>query len=247
MDSTSKTRRHRILIAVAAAMLVGAGGALVAIGVWGNPPPPQPPVSASQSANSPAGNGSTGSEGLGLDSEDSSSAQTTPSTAPPQTVGPVLAASKPTRIVIPGIDVDSGLMELGLNEDGTPEVPPFEKDSPAGWYRGSPTPGQLGPSIILGHVDTYKAGPVVFYKLGAMQAGDTISVTRADSTVAVFTVDRVESFPKEGFPELEVYGNTDSAQLRLITCGGEFVDHQYENDIVVFASLTSSHPVDPAA
>ncbi len=240
MHASSNTRRHRIVIAVAAVLLAAAGGIIVAVGIWGNPAPPQPPVSASQPAatSSPAAPPvSNGSAPVA-----SSSPAASPASIPAPVTGPVLPPSKPTRIVIPAIDVDSNLMELGLNKDGTPEVPPFDKDSPAGWYRGSPTPGQLGPSIILGHVDTYKAGPVVFYRLGDVRPGDAVSVTRADNTVAVFTVDRVESFPKKGFPELEVYGNTDSAQLRLITCGGDFVDHQYENDIVVFASLTSSHP-----
>ncbi|BDZ45306.1 class F sortase [Naasia aerilata] len=142
---------------------------------------------------------------------------------------------------IPSIGVDSALMELGLNRDGTIEVPPFDKDAPAGWYRGSPTPGELGPAVILGHVDTYQAGPVVFYRLGDVRPGDAVSVTREDGSVAAFQVDHVDSFPKATFPTLEVYGNTPDAELRLITCGGDWDPdaHDYAANIVVFAHLVT--------
>lgn len=134
-------------------------------------------------------------------------------------------------------------MQLGQNADGTVQVPPLGTDSPAGWYQKSPTPGQQGPSVILGHVDA-AAGPSVFYNLGKLRAGDQIAVTRADNTVAIFTVDKVAEYPKAAFPQFTVYGNTINAQLRLITCGGTYdrsIGH-YVNNIVVFASLTSSHP-----
>lgn len=238
MNSTQKNRRLGRLITGAAVLLLVAGGTALGFGVWGNTPPPQPP----DSAGIPAPSALVGTAPSAAAGPTSGAAAPSPSTDAAAPVGPVLDKSTPTHIDIPSIGVDSALTDLGLNDDGSLEVPPFEKDSPAGWYRGSPTPGEVGPSIILGHVDTYKAGPVVFYRLGDMREGDEISVTRKDDTVAVFRVDRVESFPKANFPELEVYGNTNSAQVRLITCGGEYKDHQYVNDIVVFATLVSSHP-----
>jgi sortase (surface protein transpeptidase) len=158
-------------------------------------------------------------------------------------VGPILPPSEPTRLAVPAIGVDTSLIQLDQNADGTVQVPPLTSDSPAGWYDKSPTPGQVGPAVILGHVDT-PAGRSVFYSLGLLRQGDQVSVTRADGTVAVFTVDRVAEYPKNAFPQLTVYGNTDNAQLRLITCGGaydESIGH-YVDNIVVFASLTSSHP-----
>jgi sortase (surface protein transpeptidase) len=123
-------------------------------------------------------------------------------------------------------------------------VPPLSADSWAGWYRYSPAPGQLGPAIVLGHVDSAKYGPGVFFRLGALRPHDTVAVTRADHRVAVFTVDRVAEFAKDRFPTLDVYGNTDRAALRLITCGGRFdlSAHSYEDNIVAFASLTSVRP-----
>jgi sortase (surface protein transpeptidase) len=150
----------------------------------------------------------------------------------------------PVALEIPQLDVHSDLLQLGLNPDQTVQVPPLDKDSRAGWYKYSPTPGQLGPSVILGHVDSAKYGPGVFFKLGALRPGSTLSVTRSDRTTAVFRVDRVVSYSKDSFPTLEVYGNTDSAQLRLITCGGKFdlSTHNYESNIVAFATLVSSHP-----
>jgi sortase (surface protein transpeptidase) len=234
MMNTQKNRRPSRLLTLAAVLLVLGGIASIGFAWLGHVPPPRPPASAA----APLADAEVPAPPATAPATAAPAAATTPK--PPPTTGPVMEASKPTRIQIPSIDVDSDLMELGLNDDGSLEVPPFEKDSPAGWYRGSPTPGQLGPSIILGHVDTYKAGPVVFYRLGDVRPGDAVSVSRADGSTANFTVDRVESFPKDGFPELEVYGNTDRAELRLITCGGDWDPdkHQYVDDVVVFAHLT---------
>lgn len=97
--------------------------------------------------------------------------------------------------------------------------------------------------MLLGHVDSAAAGPGVFFGLGSLRPGDTASVTRADGTVAVFTVDSVEKYGKTTFPTLQVFGNTDHAALRLITCGGTFNPNKrsYEDNIVVYAHLSSQH------
>jgi hypothetical protein len=212
-----------------AVLLVLAGIVVLVVGIRGQNHAPQPsPAAAITSASAPV-----------------SAAAGTASTSAPAPVprGPLLARSTPTRLQIPAIGVSSSLLQLGLNKDRTVQVPPLSKDSKAGWYTGSPTPGQLGPSLLLGHVDSAEYGPGVFFKLGALHRGDTVDVTRADATVAVFRIDRVASFPKDHFPTLEVYGDTSNAQLRLITCGGkfDFSARSYENNIVVFASLVSSH------
>ena len=140
--------------------------------------------------------------------------------------------------------MNTDLLQLGLNPDHSVQVPPLSRHSEAGWYRYSPTPGQLGPSVILGHVDSAEYGPAVFFRLGALRPGHTLSITRADHTTAVFRIDRVVSYPKDHFPTLEVYGNTNTAALRLITCGGKFdpSTRNYESNIVAYASLISSHP-----
>ena len=173
-----------------------------------------------------------------------------PSTLSPRTqtsaptTGLVLPPSQPLTLIIPAIGVSSALIDLGRNSDGTVQVPSLDDpDSPAGWYRGSPTPGTLGPSIILGHIDSRQYGPGVFYSLGELKPNDTVEITRADGSVAVFAIDDVRSYPKANFPTLAVYGNLDHAGLRLITCGGQFDPDasSYESNIVAFGSLVSSH------
>jgi hypothetical protein len=156
---------------------------------------------------------------------------------------PTLPASVPVSLSVPAIGVDSALVELGRNPDGTVQVPSLDDpDAKPGWYRDSPAPGAPGPAIILGHVDSRRYGPGVFYHLKDLQAGDRIDVTRADATVARFAVDSVREVAKSDFPTLEVYGNLDHAGLRLITCGGEFDPDaaSYESNIIVFASLVIS-------
>ena len=156
---------------------------------------------------------------------------------------PTLPASVPVSLSVPAIGVDSALVELGRNPDGTVQVPSLDDpDAKPGWYRDSPAPGARGPAIILGHVDSRRYGPGVFYHLKDLQAGDRIDVTRADATVARFAVDSVREVAKSDFPTLEVYGNLDHAGLRLITCGGEFDPDaaSYESNIIVFASLVTT-------
>jgi hypothetical protein len=134
-------------------------------------------------------------------------------------------------------------LHLGLNSDGTMQVPPlFAKPSPAAWYEYSPTPGQVGPSVIEGHIDSYQ-GPSVFYRLGAMHPGEAVDVTLADGTLAIFRATAVREYLKSGFPTQTVYGPVNYAALRLITCGGDFdyATHSYLSSTVVFASLVSSH------
>ena len=153
-------------------------------------------------------------------------------------LGPVLPASRPLRLEIPSIDVSTGsLLALGTNTDGSLEVPKeFDR---AGWWTPGPTPGQFGPAVTAGHVDP-KRGPAVFYRLGQLRPGAEVRVQRADGRVARFTVDRVDRFAKDDFPTAQVYGNTTNrAELRLITCGGDFDRRtgHYVDNVVAFAHL----------
>lgn len=162
----------------------------------------------------------------------------------PLSTGPVLPRSRPVSIEIPAIGVDAPVVEVGRNPNGTIQVPPlYAQPSPAAWYRYSPTPGQVGPSVIVGHVDNVY-GPAVFFRLGELVPGDKVKVVLANGEVAVFVVDGVRSYPKSKFPTATVYGPTDFAALRLITCGGPFdtSTRQYLDNTVVFASLEGSSP-----
>jgi Sortase domain len=158
--------------------------------------------------------------------------------------GPSLPRSLPVSVDIPAIDVDSKLLHLGLDSDGAIQVPSLETSSgEAAWYKYSATPGQIGSSVLEGHVDSYQ-GPAVFFRLGALRPGDTVDVTLADGVTAIFRVTGVRQYVKSRFPAKAIYGATNFAALRLITCGGAFdyATGHYLSSTVVFASLTSSRP-----
>ncbi|HET7304032.1 MAG TPA: class F sortase [Segeticoccus sp.] len=151
-----------------------------------------------------------------------------------------LPASRPVRVVIPSIDVSSRLQRLGVTRDGSIEVPAPPRYNEAGWFTGSPTPGEDGPSVILGHIDGVGTTPSVFFDLGAVQSGDTVKVTRADGRTVTFTVYRTERYRKDDFPTAVVYGNTQRPELRLITCGGTVNPEtgHYRDNTVVYARMT---------
>jgi sortase (surface protein transpeptidase) len=157
---------------------------------------------------------------------------------------PALGPSVPVHLDIPAIRVSTPLMALGLEPDGTIGVPPLTRGAPAGWYRYLSTPGEVGPAVILGHVDTARDGPAVFYRLREVHPGDTVTVRRLDGSTAVFTVNQVAEYPKSAFPADAVYGPLAYPALRLITCGGPFdrVHGEYRGNVVVYAALTSTTP-----
>ena len=161
----------------------------------------------------------------------------TPSVAP--TAAP-LAASTPVRIEIPALNVSAPVTQLGLNADGSVQVPPLSNHNLAGWYKNSVTPGERGSSVILGHVDSY-TGISVFFSIKNLHPGDQIRVVRADGSTAVFAVDGVQKVVKATFPTSTIYGNVPYPSLRLITCGGPFdpADGQYLDNIVVYSHLIS--------
>ena len=163
---------------------------------------------------------------------------------PGRTRGPVLPRSQPVSVDIPAIGVTSKLLHLGDAPDGTMAVPDLDTSAgEAAWYKYSATPGQIGPSVIEGHVDSYR-GPAVFFRLGALRPGDTVDVRLADGTTAIFRVTGVRQYPKATYPAKDIYGKTNYAALRLITCGGAFdyATGHYLSSIIVYASLISSRP-----
>ncbi len=145
------------------------------------------------------------------------------------------AAAVPLRVRVPAIGVDSALIGLGLDAGGALETP-GDPDL-AGWYGQGPVPGDVGPAVLAGHVDS-RVGPAVFARLRELSPGDEVLVDRSDGTTARFAVDRVERYPKDAFPTAAVYGPTADAQLRLVTCGGAFDRSagSYEDNVVVFAT-----------
>lgn len=152
-----------------------------------------------------------------------------------------LNKSEPVRLLISDVGIDAPLTSVGKRSDNTLEVPK-ETNTP-GWYRLSPTPGELGPSVIVGHVDS-ESGPAVFWRLRELAPGKIIEIKRADASQARFEVVSVRQFEQNNFPTQEVYGNIDHAGLRLITCGGTFnrITRHYSHNTVVYAKLVE----DPA-
>nr|WP_246224121.1 sortase [Pseudarthrobacter psychrotolerans] len=157
-------------------------------------------------------------------------------------VGPVpavLPASVPVTLEIPAIGVRTNLLSLGLRENRSLEVP---KDTgsgaPASWYNGSPTPGERGPAVMLGHVNALGVATGVFANLRQLTPGTEINVSRTDGSIAVFTVDRGATYSKNEFPTLEVYGNTAGSELRLITCDGyDPATGLFDDNYVIYAKL----------
>jgi sortase (surface protein transpeptidase) len=154
----------------------------------------------------------------------------------PEQVAAPGPGSVPVRLVIPVIGVATPLVRLGLEPGGAMQVP--GDFATAGWFAGGPVPGQLGPAVIAGHVDS-RTGPAVFYRLRDLHPGHTIMVERADGNRLRFVVEQVRSYPKAGFPTAAVFGPVPSAALRLITCTGDFdrARGSYRDNLVVFARL----------
>lgn len=171
-----------------------------------------------------------------------------PSTSTPPSSGSsakatqALGRSVPVRLQIPAIEVDTPVMRLGLASDGTVQVPPITSHDQAGWYRHSPTPGQTGPSVILGHVTVGEYGDGVFRRLAGLHRGDRIVARLENGTAAVFGVTSVRTVAKADFPTDDVYGDVGRPELRLITCGGTLTDDGYLDNVIVFAALSAESP-----
>jgi hypothetical protein len=151
---------------------------------------------------------------------------------------PAERAADPVRVRMPSIGVDSALARLGLDASGA-LVPPADF-AEAGWFAAGTAPGDVGPAVLAGHVDS-RTGPAVFYRLREIGVGDEVLVDRADGTTVRFAVTALGRYPKAAFPTAEVYGPTPDAQLRLITCGGDFDRdaRSYRDNVVVYAHLVT--------
>lgn len=162
-----------------------------------------------------------------------------PELLPGSPVAQPLRPSAPVRIRIPSIRVDAPMMRLGLGPDGSLDVPPAGNTDIVGWYKDGTPPGAKGTAVVAGHVDNAQ-GPSVFYNLGSMKKGSAVEVLRQDGRTAVFSLDAIEVYDSKDFPDKRVYGSSEHASLRLITCGGGFSESTgYEGNVVAYAHLTS--------
>jgi sortase (surface protein transpeptidase) len=162
---------------------------------------------------------------------------TTPklNTKPKQAVK-VLPKSEPVSLKVKAIGISSDIIPLGKYPDGEIEMPSYPELP--GWYKYGPTPGEIGPAIIVGHLDT-DTDVAVFWRLHELKAGDRVEVGRADGTTATFVVMATKQLPRYKFPTQEVYGNINYAGIRLITCGGTFnpTTLKYSHNTVVYGKL----------
>ncbi|PJE94617.1 class F sortase [Streptomyces carminius] len=210
---------------------------LTAVWLWGRelsdpaavaPPDPRP---GSGARHDPAGDPVGGADGaLG---------RTLPAARAP------LPVAEPRRVDIEAAGVHARIVERGLDSDGAVRPPPMDTPGVVGWYRDGPEPGTEGAALLVGHVDTDR-GPAVFHRLASVRPGDRVYVTRADGTVAEFTAEDVSVAERDGFDPARVYGvrSPGRAELRLITCTGEFDrdSRSYSANLVVSAYLTGVRP-----
>ncbi|MGB3859884.1 MAG: class F sortase [Ornithinimicrobium sp.] len=162
------------------------------------------------------------------------------SSTPEAAVNTPTSGAPPTTVSIPAIGVSSVIDPMGLNADGSLEVPARGPSyDHAGWFTGSPPPGDSGPAVLLGHVNGRGGAPSVFSRLSELDVGDTVSVSRSDGSTTTFEIYRAEQYPKDAFPTTAVYGDTAGSELRLITCAGAWDAevHHYQDNTVVYARL----------
>ncbi|MGN6251514.1 MAG: class F sortase [Marmoricola sp.] len=232
---TRPTGRRGLLLAALAAAVVGVASIGWALAHQESAPAPHPAGNVHVGAApgtppAPSGGASAAASG-------NQAAAAPPSQRP-------LGPSRPTRVRIPALGIDTPVNPIGLADDGTLAVPqPGPHLNEAAWFENSPTPGQPGPSIIEGHVDSVE-GPSVFFRLGDITVGDKIVVNRQDGSVVTFRVNAVRDFKKATFPTFLVYGTDLSrSTLRVITCSDfDTAIHHHVGNEVVFAHLTHVSP-----
>lgn len=152
---------------------------------------------------------------------------------------PSASTSLPVRIIIPTLNITAEFeTPLGLDSEGAVEVP--EAYDTVGWYKYGPTPGEIGPAVIFGHVDTYE-GPAIFYSLGQLKEGDEIVVEREDGTSVTFAVQGFERVRQDEFPNDRVYGNLSYPGIRLVTCTGIYdkKSQHYSHNLIVYGKIVS--------
>jgi len=217
---------------------------IAALTMGGGPPKPRPAAASDSSSGARPGVAPSGASGSPTPpvtvAPPGSRSATVSGTSCSTGAGPF--ATEPVELRIPAIGVSTPVVALGLNADRTLQVPPltYTGTHEVGWYKLGPTPGTDGAAVIVGHVDS-TSGPAVFYRLGALTAGNTVQVIAANCQTSSFVITSVAQYPKDKFPTQQVYGATPDAELRLITCGGTFdpATGHYLSNIVAYAKTIS--------
>lgn len=254
------TKNPSLLLVLAGAAIALATGAVVAPGTTA-PTTTLPPQGASAALAAPETSTTTTAPATtttapATTTTSTTAPSTTTTTTPTTTTttAPVEAAAEtapsaplvPTRVRIDKIGVDAAMIDLYKKADNTLQVP--EDIRLTGWYTGRSVPGEPGPSVVVGHVDSAAQGPGVFYRLKELVPGDLIEIDRSDGSLATFRVTDLELVLKTQFPTEKVYGSVEGSKLRLITCGGAFnpSTHHYEGNWIIYADHVGTvEPVTP--
>lgn len=217
------TSRGSTWLGIACVWLIGAGLGVIGLNAelhkWA--PPPVPPASAAAAG----GHSAVTSARRG-------------------TIGAPMGRSLPVTVAIPAIQVWARIIPLGLDSTGGVAIPSLNTPFLTSWYDRGSAPGQAGPAVLFGHVDSAKVGPAVFYRLGDLRPGDLVYVTRRDQRTAIFRVSVVAMYSERNFPSGKVYGSSPHPTLRLVTCGGTYDDgtHHYLDRIIAFAVYVGQEP-----
>ncbi len=236
--SPSRRGGHRsVLLPVAAATLLVTGVGCVGVALAGQADPPRPVPAISSPAPTVQDNAAgTRSERPLRKAPERKAAKAGTKKGAGHRADRQVETAPPVAVSIPSLQLETALVPLGLTSSGQIEAP---KDyDRAGWFQEGTRPGDSGAAVIAGHVDS-KTGPAVFYHLSTLRPGAEVIVERKDGSAATFRVDRLATYPKDDFPTVEVYA-TNGRELRLITCGGAFSEGEYEDNVVVFASLVGT-------
>ncbi len=247
-DEPGRLRRFglfRIVLAILGVMLLVAGVTLMVTGSRSSSEDGSSGdrVAATDDASEAASGDAADATGGGGGEGESASGEIPSVGRPARPVGaPVLlevAPSPPVSVEIPSLGISSDLVDLEMGADGELVAP--TDFGTAGWFAAGPQPGQPGPAVIAGHVDSL-AGPAIFYRLSELQPQSVVLVHREDGSTVTFSVVETEQHPKDAFPTTKVYGPTPGPELRLITCGGVFdaAAHSYRDNIVVYARAMAS-------
>lgn len=234
-SSHARTTRGRTwFIAVCVGLLLAGGGTIAWAASQQVGPPPAPPSTSTTTAKGEAPSSSSSTS-----SDDAGAAGNVQEAPPSPDVAEAMPASRPVSVRIPAIDLSSPVHGLGLDAQGRLKVPSGDRYDEVAWYDGSPTPGEVGPAVLEGHVTGSGHDPSVFFELGDVRAGDEVEVDRADGTTATFEVTQVKKSPKDDFPRIDVYGATAGPELRIITCGGTYDEdaRRHLENVIVFAEL----------
>ncbi|MDN5821410.1 MAG: class F sortase [Brachybacterium sp.] len=246
-QGASRRNGGRRTAAVVLTILALLGAALLVFALTSQVGAPPEPALRTSGPMSDSGGAGKPSDGGGEEPSDSGGAAASPvpanasaepsqqaTTAAPESTGVTpMESSEPTGLRIDAIGVDEQVFPIGLGQNGELLAPRGEQADLTAWFDGSPTPGETGPAVIEGHV-TWHGDPSVFFELGALESGDRIEVDREDGTVATFEVYDAARYPKDEFPTVAVYGNTDGPELRLITCSGDLDgdEHHLDNTVI---------------